>query len=151
MHRTRLPRLLSVTLVIAVVALYSGGCDTSPDPEVSIIDLEIGDGAKAEPGAALWVYYTGWLWHVNGTRFDSLQPPRPPMTFTLGDGSYIKGWNMGIQGMQVGGKRLITVPPELGYGNTVIRDSKDTTVVLIPANSTLVFEVQLVNAVPAAQ
>ncbi|HET6568744.1 MAG TPA: FKBP-type peptidyl-prolyl cis-trans isomerase [Rhodothermales bacterium] len=151
MHWIRVARLFVLPLAVAFLALYAGGCDASHDPEVSIIDLKVGDGDRAEPGMELWVYYTGWLWHVNGTPFDSLQPPSPPTKFTLGDGRYIKGWNMGIQGMQVGGSRLITIPPELGYGNTVIRDQQDTTIVLIPANTTLVFEVELVDAVAPEQ
>lgn len=149
MYRTRITRLLVVPAFAALLLAYAGGCDARHDPEVSIIDLEVGTGAEAHPGDSLWVYYTGWLWRVNGTRIDSVQPPSKPEAFLLGSGrsgNNIEGWNQGIQGMRVGGRRLITVPPELGYGGTAILDPNDTTQVLIPANSTLVFEVDLVNA-----
>ena len=82
---------------------------------------------------------TGWL--RDGTKFDSsLNPGREPFHFTLGAGQVIKGWDEGVAGMKVGGKRKLTIPPIMGYGNRDMR--------VIPPNATLVFEVELLDIVP---
>lgn len=99
-----------------------------------ITDTVVGSGAVAEPGDTLSMLYTGRL--TNGTVFDSTaKHDNKPFTFPLGAGQVIKGWDLGVKGMKVGGKRTLVIPPELGYG----AEAKDT----IPANSTLIFDIEL--------
>jgi peptidylprolyl isomerase len=98
-------------------------------------DLKEGTGPEARPGDKVEVQYTGWL--TNGTKFDSSLDRQQPFTFQLGAGQVIKGWDQGVAGMKVGGKRKLTIPPDLAYGSRA-RDR-------IPANSTLVFEVELLK------
>src|SRR5678816_1840629 len=78
-------------------------------------DLVLGNGAEATAGQKVTVHYTGWL--TNGTKFDSSKDRRDPFVFSLGRGQVIKGWDQGVQGMKVGGKRKLTIPPEMGYGS----------------------------------
>ncbi len=98
-------------------------------------DLQVGTGATAKSGDPATINYTGWL--TDGTKFDSSLDRNKPFNFTIGIGQVIAGWDEGVQGMKVGGTRLLVIPPTLGYGST----AQGT----IPANSTLVFEVQLVS------
>ena len=101
-----------------------------------IEDIKIGDGQEVEKFNIVTVNYTGLL--EDGTKFDSsLNPGRTPFRFTVGAGQVIKGWDEGLMGMKVGGKRKLTIPPELGYGS---RDNGP-----IPANSTLIFEIDLLG------
>ena len=101
-----------------------------------IEDIKIGDGQDVEKFNIVTVNYTGLL--EDGTKFDSsLNPGRTPFRFTVGAGQVIKGWDEGLMGMKVGGKRKLTIPPELGYGS---RDNGP-----IPANSTLIFEIDLLG------
>lgn len=117
--------------------LLIAGCseeDKVIDGELLIEDLVVGEGAEAVRHSIVTVNYTGWL--EDGTKFDSsLDPGRSPFRFTVGASQVIKGWDEGIQGMKVGGKRKLTIPPSMGYGN---RDMG-----VIPPNSTLIFEVDL--------
>ena len=100
-------------------------------------DLVVGGGAMAEEGSKVEVNYTGWL--TDGTKFDSsLDPGRTPLPFTIGAGMVIRGWDEGVKGMRIGGKRKLTIPPDLAYGERGYPP-------LIPANSTLVFEVELMG------
>lgn len=99
-------------------------------------DLKTGDGAEAKAGKTVEVLYTGWL--ENRTRFDASLDPTHPFTFRIGIDDVIKGWHEGIAGMKVGGKRWLVVPPELGYGKRGVSG-------IVPANATLLFEVELVN------
>lgn len=99
-------------------------------------DLVIGNGRMADPGLQVSMNYTGWL--MDGTEFDSSARHGRPYTFSLGTGAVIAGWDQGIKGMRLGGKRKLTIPPDLGYG---AQGSGDR----IPPNSTLVFEVELVG------
>ncbi len=107
--------------------------------ELQIIDELVGTGAAAESGKKVVVNYTGTL--TDGTIFDSNVNPKfghvEPFSFTLGVGEVIPGWDQGVAGMKVGGKRKLTIPPSLGYG------SQDMGV--IPPNSTLIFEVELLK------
>ena len=103
---------------------------------LQIEDLKIGIGAEAVSGQNVSVHYTGWL--TNGTKFDSSVDRGSPFQFPLGGGRVIQGWDQGVAGMRVGGKRKITIPPELGYG---ARGAGG----LIPPNATLVFEVELLG------
>ena len=96
-------------------------------------DLVVGSGAEAVAGKTVEVHYTGWL--HNGKQFDSSKG-RGPFAFALGGGQVIKGWDLGVAGMKVGGKRKLTLPSELGYGAAGAPPD-------IPGNATLVFEVEL--------
>jgi len=101
-----------------------------------IEELVVGDGALAAAGQSVTVHYTGWL--TNGSKFDSSKDRNDPFVFPLGRGHVIRGWDEGVQGMKVGGKRKLTIPPELGYG---ARGAGG----VIPPNATLVFEVELLG------
>lgn len=104
--------------------------------ELIIEDLSVGSGAEAQAGNHVTVHYTGWL--TNGTKFDSSVDRNDPFDFPLGRGHVIRGWDEGVAGMKVGGKRKLTIPPEMGYG---ARGAGG----VIPPNATLVFEVELLG------
>ncbi len=101
-----------------------------------IEDLSIGEGALAQSGHNATVHYTGWL--TDGTKFDSSKDRNDPFAFGLGRREVIAGWDEGVQGMRVGGRRKLTIPPALGYG---ARGAGG----VIPPNATLVFEVELLG------
>jgi len=124
-----------IPVMIAMVLI--AGCSKDKeamDGELIIEDLKVGEGTAVAQYNIVTVNYTGWL--TDGTKFDSsLNPGRTPFRFTVGGGQVIKGWDEGLIGMKVGGKRKLTIPPNMGYG------SQDMGV--IPSNSTLVFEIDL--------
>jgi FKBP-type peptidyl-prolyl cis-trans isomerase FkpA len=99
-------------------------------------DLKVGTGAEAKAGQTVSVHYTGWL--TDGRKFDSSVDRRQPFEFPLGMGRVIKGWDEGVQGMKVGGKRKLTIPPGLGYGARGAGGA-------IPPNATLIFDVELLG------
>jgi FKBP-type peptidyl-prolyl cis-trans isomerase len=99
-------------------------------------DLVVGTGAEAKTGQKVSVHYTGWL--TDGKKFDSSKDRNSPFGFTLGQGMVIKGWDQGVVGMKVGGKRKLTIPGDLAYGARGFSN-------LIPPNATLVFEVELLK------
>ena len=128
---------------LAVAALFfiydvSGGIMNTASPAANagliVQDEVIGTGAEATAGSLVSVQYTGKL--QNGTVFDT-SVGKAPIQFPLGQGYVIQGWELGITGMKVGGKRLLIVPPDMGYGDKANGP--------IPANSTLIFEVELVG------
>ena len=130
----------SQTLILSALLVFGMGGNKGNTEEMDngliIEDLVVGEGTEAQDYNKVVVNYTGEL--EDGTVFDSsLNPGREPFTFTLGVGSVIKGWDLGVKGMKVGGKRKLTIPPELGYGE------RNTSV--IPPNSTLIFEVDLLE------
>ena len=103
-------------------------------------DTKVGDGAEATKGQSVTVHYTGWLYNdaVKGAKFDSSKDRNDPFSFDLGAGMVIKGWDEGVQGMKIGGKRTLTIPPEIGYG---ARGAGG----VIPPNAELIFEVELLG------
>jgi FKBP-type peptidyl-prolyl cis-trans isomerase FkpA len=103
-------------------------------------DTVKGSGAAAVAGQQVSVHYTGWLYTngAKGTKFDSSKDRGDPFEFGLGEGMVIKGWDEGVQGMQVGGTRVLVIPPQLGYG---ARGAGG----VIPPNATLMFEVELLG------
>ncbi len=141
-------------VVLALVAGCSSGCSSSEKREpapapadrpetrevtttsgLKYVDDVVGQGKKAELGKTVVVHYTGTL--DDGTKFDSSRDRDKPFEFPLGEGKVIKGWDEGVAGMRVGGKRRLVIPPELGYGSRNVGP--------IPANSTLHFEVELLD------
>ncbi len=103
-------------------------------------DTTLGTGEEAKAGNHVDVHYTGWLYSngVKGAKFDSSKDRGDPFSFGLGGGQVIKGWDEGVQGMRVGGTRVLVIPPELGYG---ARGAGG----VIPPNATLMFEVELLG------
>jgi len=134
-------------VVLAGLIALSIGCSSSPtgpsnDAPFSQTDLRVGTGAVAAAGQTLTVNYTGWFYDASkpeqkGVSFDSTVG-KSPFTFTLGAQQVIKGWDQGLPGMQVGGLRRLVIPPSLAYGST--RSGS------IPPNSTLLFEIELLDA-----
>jgi len=111
------------------------GSGTTTPSGLQYWDVVTGTGATAVPGKLVSVHYTGWL--TDGTKFDSSVDRNKPFEFPLGAGRVIKGWDEGVAGMNVGGKGQLRIPPNLGYGSTARGP--------IPANSTLVFDVELLE------
>ena len=138
--------IVSSAMVLVAMTLLTAGCTDSPaspttTPPFSQTDLLVGTGSDALIGATVTVNYTGWLYDASrsdqkGLQFDS-SVGTAPFTFALGTGQVIKGWDQGVPGMRIGGRRRLVIPPSLAYG--------DTRTGLIPPNSTLVFEITLVS------
>jgi len=103
-------------------------------------DLKVGDGPSPKNGQTCVMHYTGWLWEggEKGKKFDSSVDRGQPFEFALGMGRVIKGWDQGVETMKVGGKRLLLIPPQLGYGAKGAGG-------VIPPNATLLFEVELLG------
>ncbi len=109
---------------------------TTSSSGLVIEELTVGEGATADAGQVVSVHYTGWL--TDGSKFDSSVDRNDPFEFPLGRGHVIPGWDEGVAGMRVGGKRKLTIPPHLGYGEYGAGG-------VIPPNATLVFEVELLG------
>jgi FKBP-type peptidyl-prolyl cis-trans isomerase len=118
-----------------ITLLLMTACAKASDGELKIEDLELGTGDAAADGDVLEVHYVGTL--EDETKFDSSRDRDATFSFTLGAGEVIQGWDDGMKGMKVGGLRNLTIPSEMGYG--------DRSVGSIPADSTLIFEVELIG------
>ena len=122
-----------------------GSATPGPAAEQLIItDTVIGTGKEATAGATVYMHYSGWLYrplakNMHGKLFDTSIPRGEPLDFVLGAGRVIKGWDQGIKGMKVGGKRTLIIPSELAYGSRPSPGSN------IPPNSALIFDVELVD------
>lgn len=134
-------RFLVALMLIGLVGLVglvgcSGGQETPTGPSsLTVEDLVVGTGATAAAGDTVTVHYVGTL--LNGTKFDSSYDAGRPFTFKVGARQVIAGWDQGVPGMKVGGKRRLTIPPSLGYGNQANGP--------IPPNSTLRFDIELLS------
>lgn len=127
---TRTFKLLAILLMTASPAL------AVEMPEVQITDTQVGTGDAVVIGQRVKVHYTGWL--LDGTQFDTSRDSDTTFEFSIGAHEVIRGWDIGVQGMRVGGKRELIIPPELAYGKKGYPGA-------IPPNSTLKFEVELVS------
>lgn len=143
----RLSRAALVAALAAVAIALAAAPSTVRADEVTtqsglrINDTTTGDGPQAQPGQNVTVHYTGWLFvdGKKGEKFDSSVDRGQPFTFTLGKGDVIGGWDEGVAGMRVGGKRTLIIPPALGYGS-------EGGAGVIPPNATLIFDVELLDA-----
>jgi FKBP-type peptidyl-prolyl cis-trans isomerase len=138
-----------VALVLASLSIVDASCSrrsqrrpdrsaegaAAPAPGLKVEDLVVGSGDAATVGKTVSIHYTGWL---NGAKFDT-SLNRKPLMFRLGKGEVLRGWDLGVAGMKVGGKRKLTLPPELGYGH------KGSLGGAIPPDSVLVFDIDLVS------
>jgi FKBP-type peptidyl-prolyl cis-trans isomerase len=135
--------LAVVSLAAPPIALAQGAADkmTELADGLKYTDTTAGTGAEAEPGHKVTVHYTGWLDQNGhkGRKFDSSLDRGQPFTFTLGAQQVIRGWDEGVAGMKVGGKRTLTIPPDLGYGQRGAGGG------VIPPNATLIFDVELLK------
>ena len=128
--------ILTTHLLIFLVLIGCNNKEIIMENGLIIEDMLIGEGSVAEQYSILTVHYTGRL--KSGKYFDSTNEiGREPLRFTLGAGQVIKGWDQGLIGMKVGGKRKLTIPPSLGYG--------DKDMGIIPPNSTLIFIIELIE------
>jgi FKBP-type peptidyl-prolyl cis-trans isomerase len=135
---------LGLVLLAALVAACSqstpptsgGGQEVTTASGLKYVDEVVGSGAEAKSGQTAVVHYTGWL--LDGKKFDSSKDRGQPFSFPLGGGRVIKGWDEGVAGMKVGGKRTLTIPASLGYGAAGAGG-------VIPPNATLRFEVELLD------
>jgi FKBP-type peptidyl-prolyl cis-trans isomerase FkpA len=116
------------------------GDGVKTDSGLQYWDIKVGTGDEAKDGDHVKVHYTGWF--TSGKKFDSSVDAHQPYEFTIGKGEVIKGWDEGVTGMKVGGKRQLRIPPELAYG-------ADGHPPQIPENATLIFDVQLLGVGPA--
>lgn len=107
-----------------------------PINKLQIVDIKVGNGREVKPGDTVAMHYKGTL--TNGKEFDSSYKRNQPFETTIGTGQVIKGWDQGVPGMKIGGKRKLTIPPELGYG-------PEGSPPVIPPNATLIFEVELLD------
>ncbi len=131
-------RLWTILTMLGVSG-FLAACSSAPPAELRIVDLSPGTGDIAVCGATVEVHYTGWL-YSNGKRGRQFETSLKgqPFGFALGKGEVIEGWDRGIEGMRIGGKRDLIIPPQLAYG-------AEGSPPEIPRNATLEFEVQLIS------
>lgn len=133
---------LGPLLLPASAAQDKGRPGTEPGREVltpsgvRYVDLRLGQGDEAAPGKIVEVHYVGWL--QDGTRFDSSRDQDRPLTFRLGAGDALKGWDEGLAGMKVGGRRKLVIPPDLGFGKQGVGS-------VVPPNAVLYYEFELLG------
>lgn len=146
MLRTALACLITLP-VLAVVPRAALPGFTEQSGGLRVADMKPGKGAEAKVGQTAKVLYRGWLYDTakgrQGKLFDQHQDKRKPFRFPLGGGKVIKGWDQGVVGMKVGGKRVLILPPELAYGEKGAKDDQGEFV--IPPGATLLFEVELLG------
>lgn len=118
-----------------IKAVEENNTKSTMNDDLKIEDTQIGEGKEVKSGDTVTIHYKGIL--TNGTKFDSSYDRGQPFETQIGVGQVIKGWDLGVVGMKVGGKRKLTIPPALGYGNQDLG--------VIPPNSTLTFEVELID------
>ena len=130
----------AVAGAVSTPALAQEGKTITTSSGLTIADTKVGSGAEARPGNNCSMHYTGWLYEngTKGAKFDSSLDRGEPFEFPLGAGRVIKGWDEGVAGMKVGGKRTLIIPPQLGYG---ARGAGG----VIPPNATLMFDVELLG------
>jgi peptidylprolyl isomerase len=125
----------------APVATTAAAAQAAQPNQLKITDVKLGSGAVAKAGEQVTVHYTGWLYEhgARGKKFDSSVDRGTPFSFALGAGNVIPGWDKGVAGMKVGGKRTLIIPPDLGYGADGTPDGT------IPPGATLIFDVELLK------
>ena len=155
--RRKATRFLAMAFVAALAAVTARAQEPKPTPApgaektseskmtktpsgLQYEDLKVGDGASPQKGQTVAVHYTGWLWEngAKGKKFDSSIDRGQPITFPVGTGRVIKGWDEGLMTMKVGGKRILLIPADLAYGSSGRPP-------VIPPNATLMFEVELIE------
>jgi peptidylprolyl isomerase len=141
-------RFAAIIAAVSYLAVIAAPADAQEGKTIELadglkyIDTKVGDGSAAEKGYLVAVQYTGWLYKngKKGAKFDSSLDRGEPITFKLGEHKVIPGWEEGIAGMKTGGKRTLIIPPDLAYGSRSAGNG------IIPPNSTLIFDVELVSA-----
>ena len=130
------PWIVFLPIVLLAACAQAAPKEVTTPSGLKYTDLVVGTGAQPKAGQTVMVHYTGWL--TNGQKFDSSKDRNQPFSFTLGKQQVIAGWDEGLSTMKVGGKRRLTIPPDLGYG---ARGAGN----VIPPNATLIFEVELLD------
>lgn len=135
--------LVTAILLLACTVLTPQASALDGLAQLTVIDQKVGVGAVARNDAQVELNYTGWLYDENatdhhGAKVDSSYDHGQTITFILGEGQVIPGWDRGIKGMRVGGKRTLLIPPKLGYGGRRVGN-------VVPPNASLVFDIELVS------